>query len=111
MYMEELHIVKMLPFSSNVSLGIGSRLYYVIVIGMCLTLEGKNGDFRQETEEFERALAEVSRNEKLSAAAAAAGEAAYMSETDEGDELTKQIAGSYMRTRTIGGVRMRNGSY
>ena len=50
--------------------------------------EGKNGDFRQETEEFERALAEVSRNEKLSA-----GETAYISETDEGDELTKQIAG------------------
>ena len=68
--------------------------------------EGKNGDFRQETEEFERALAEVSRNEKLSAAA---GEAAYMSETDEGDELTKQIAGTcYLRTiRTIDGAGKR----
>ena len=71
----------------------------MIVIGMCLITEGKNGDFRQETEEFERALAEVSRNEKLSTAAA--GEAAYMSETDEGDELTKQIAGNYMRSRII----------
>ena len=63
-----------------------------IVMVICAIPEGKNGDFRQETEEFERALAEVSRNEKLSAAA---GEAAYMSETDEGDELTKQIAGTY----------------
>lgn len=56
--------------------------------------EGKNGDFRQETEEFERALAEVSRNEKLQAAETSE----YMSEPDEGDELTKQIAGSVART-------------
>ena len=78
-------------------------LRWAIVMVICVIPEGKNGDFRQETEEFERALAEVSRKEKLSAAA---GEAAYMSETDEGDELTKQIAGTcYLRTiRTIGGV-------
>ena len=61
----------------------------------CLFTEGKNGDFRQETEEFERALAEVSRNEKLTA-----GETAYMSETDEGDELTKQIAGKIYKHST-----------
>lgn len=56
--------------------------------------EGKNGDFRQETEEFERALAEVSRNEKAALYKLTGADAAYMSETDEGDELTKQIAGT-----------------
>ncbi len=70
----------------------GLIIFILYVLGSLLI--GKNGDFREETAEFERALAEVSRQGKANALRQ--HDDAFINDNSNDDELTKQIAGEFI---------------